>query len=91
MIYGQILGDLGADVILVEPPSVRIDSYSEEGAAANRSLYFWSLNRNKCGIKIDLDTDAGREKLLELVTSCDILVKSFAPAISIASASLMET
>src|SRR5262249_16283508 len=45
----------------------------------NRSLNFWSLNRNKRGIIIDLETSAGRENLLQLVKTSDILVESFAP------------
>jgi benzylsuccinate CoA-transferase BbsE subunit len=83
MICGQILGDLGADVILVEPPpgakARQNGPFADDQCEVNRSLNFWSLNRNKRGITIDLETGAGRENLLQLVRSADILVESFAP------------
>jgi crotonobetainyl-CoA:carnitine CoA-transferase CaiB-like acyl-CoA transferase len=51
LICGQILGDLGADVILVEPPdgvqARRIGPFIADEPDLNRSLNFWSLNRNK--------------------------------------------
>lgn len=83
MICGQILGDLGADVILVEPPTGtqarRIGPFIDDVPDANQSLNFWSLNRNKRGITIDLDSGSGREDLLRLVKSSDFLIESFAP------------
>jgi benzylsuccinate CoA-transferase BbsE subunit len=83
MICGQILGDLGADVILVEPPggaqARRIGPFLDDRPEVNRSLNFWSLNRNKRSITIDLEASAGRESLLQLVKTSDILVESFAP------------
>src|SRR5262249_40583124 len=83
MICGQILGDLGADVILIEPPAGvqarRIGPFADNQPEVNRSLNFWSLNRNKRGITLDLETGAGKENLLGLVKSSDILVESFAP------------
>ena len=83
MICGQILGDLGADVILIEPPhgaqARRTGPFVDDQPEINRSLNFWSLNRNKRGITVDLETSAGRESLLQLVSGADILVESFAP------------
>jgi crotonobetainyl-CoA:carnitine CoA-transferase CaiB-like acyl-CoA transferase len=83
MICGQILGDLGADVILVEPPSGaqarRIGPFVDEQPELNQSLNFWSLNRNKRSITIDLETAVGKESLLQLVKTSDVVVESFAP------------
>jgi crotonobetainyl-CoA:carnitine CoA-transferase CaiB-like acyl-CoA transferase len=83
MICGQILGDLGADVILVEPPSGaqarRIGPFVNDQPEFNQSLNFWSLNRNKRSITIDLETAVGRESLLQLVKTSDVVVESFAP------------
>ena len=83
IICGQILGDLGADVILVEPPGgVRaraIGPFCGDEPNVNQSLNFWALNRNKRSITIDLETAAGKESLLQLVKTADILVESFAP------------
>src|SRR5271157_3582427 len=83
LICGQILGDLGADVILVEPPGgVRaraVGPFCGNEANPNQSLNFWALNRNKRSLTIDLETAAGRERLLELIKTADILVESFTP------------
>ena len=83
LICGQILGDLGADVILVEPPdgvqARRVGPFIADEPNLNRSLNFWSLNRNKRSITIDLETSSGREQLLDLVKTADVLIESFAP------------
>ena len=83
LICGQALGDLGADVILVEPPdgvqARRIGPFIEEQPDLNRSLNFFSLNRNKRSITIDLETSSGRKQLLDLVKTSDVLIESFAP------------
>jgi CoA-transferase family III len=83
LICGQILGDLGADVILVEPPggvnARNIGPFCGDQHNLDRSLNFWALNRNKRSVTIDLETAAGRENLPQLVKTADILVESFAP------------
>jgi crotonobetainyl-CoA:carnitine CoA-transferase CaiB-like acyl-CoA transferase len=83
MICGQILGDLGADVILVEPSAGaqarRIGPFADDLTEINRSLNFWSLNRNKRSITIDLNVSSGRESLLQLVKTSDFLIESFTP------------
>jgi benzylsuccinate CoA-transferase BbsE subunit len=65
LICGQILSDLGADVILVEPlngvQARRIGPFIADEPDPSRSLNFWSLNRNKRGIILDLETSSGRE------------------------------
>jgi hypothetical protein len=51
MICCQILGDLGANVILVEPPAgvkvCRVGPFADDTCEVNRSLNFWSLKCNK--------------------------------------------
>jgi crotonobetainyl-CoA:carnitine CoA-transferase CaiB-like acyl-CoA transferase len=83
LICGQILGDLGADVILVEPPdgvqARRIGPFIENQPDLNRSLNFFSLNRNKRSITMDLETTSGRRQLLDLAKTSDVLIESFAP------------
>jgi crotonobetainyl-CoA:carnitine CoA-transferase CaiB-like acyl-CoA transferase len=83
LICGQILGDLGADVILVEPPGgVRARTkgpFCGDTHDLNRSLDFWAFNRNKRSLAIDLESEAGRENLLQLVKTADILIESFSP------------
>jgi crotonobetainyl-CoA:carnitine CoA-transferase CaiB-like acyl-CoA transferase len=77
LICGQILGDLGADVILVESPGgVRaraIGPFCDDERGVDESLNFWALNRNKRSITIALETAAGKESLLQLVKSSDRL------------------
>jgi crotonobetainyl-CoA:carnitine CoA-transferase CaiB-like acyl-CoA transferase len=63
---GQILGDLGADVILVEPPGgsrSRRGPFYQDEPHPDRSLYFWAFNRNKRGVTLDLDNADDRGKL----------------------------
>src|SRR5262249_34614054 len=83
LICGQILGDLGADVILIEPPggvkARSVGPFAGGERDVNKSLDFWVLNRNKRSITIDLDTRAGRESLVELVKTSDVLLESGPP------------
>ncbi len=84
---GQILADLGAEVIKVESPD-RFDLYRTRGLEHRRgdmderirlesSLYFHSLNRNKSGLSLDLKSDQGRARLLELAARADLLIENF--------------
>jgi crotonobetainyl-CoA:carnitine CoA-transferase CaiB-like acyl-CoA transferase len=80
---GQILGDLGADVLLLEPPGGsaqrRIGPFAGDAAGPGRSLSFWAYNRNKRATELDLDTIAGRSRLRELAAGADVLIEGFAP------------
>jgi crotonobetainyl-CoA:carnitine CoA-transferase CaiB-like acyl-CoA transferase len=75
---GRMLADLGADVVLVEPP---------QGAGSRRaqpivdgvSLYFASHNANKRSVALDLHAAAGREQFLQLVDAADILIETTRP------------
>ena len=78
---GMMLADLGAEVILVEPPegsrSRRVGPFVDgrEGDP-DASLWFWSYNRGKRSITLDLDSEEGQQKLKELAESADILIES---------------
>ena len=72
---GLLLGDLGAEVIKVEPP---------EGDSTRRLLgsgagFFPAFNRNKKSIVLDLKTPEGREAALRLVATADIISENFKP------------
>ncbi len=77
-VTGRFLAELGADVILVEPP---------EGTASRRcqpqhdghSLRFATSHFNKRGIVLDLTTDAAREDFLRLTDSADLVLESHRP------------
>jgi crotonobetainyl-CoA:carnitine CoA-transferase CaiB-like acyl-CoA transferase len=75
----QILAEMGADVIKVEPPEG--DSARGIGPFINgRSMYFSSLNTNKRGVVLDLRTAAGRRSLDALLATADIVVENYRPA-----------
>src|SRR5580765_7375930 len=75
----QILGDLGARIIKVEPPkgdgTRGIGPYFVDGDSA----YYLSVNRNKESVCLDLKTDAGREAVLRLMQHVDAVVENFRP------------
>ena len=83
LLCGQMLADLGADVIKVEPPggsSARnIGPFYKDVPHPDRSLYWWAYNRNKRAITLDLERDAGRDLLLRLVERADFLIESHNP------------
>jgi crotonobetainyl-CoA:carnitine CoA-transferase CaiB-like acyl-CoA transferase len=80
---GQMLADLGADVVLVEPPggnaSRREGPFRGTGKDPNQSLAFWAVNRGKRGIVIDLETLSGKESFAALAAGADFLIESNAP------------
>jgi crotonobetainyl-CoA:carnitine CoA-transferase CaiB-like acyl-CoA transferase len=72
---GMILGDLGAEVIKVEPP--RGDGTRRLlGAGAG---FFRTFNRNKKSVTIDMDTAEGRAALVRLVETADVFIENFKP------------
>lgn len=81
---GMILGDLGADVVRVEPPAGsearRRGPMLEAGPEAERSLQFRAYNRNKRSIVLDLGTDHGRAQMLELAAGADFVLESAPPS-----------
>lgn len=73
----QMLGDHGADVIKVEPPSgdeTRLWGVSVHNGA---SAYFTNINRNKKMVAIDLGAEKGRAALFRLLEDADVLVHNF--------------
>jgi crotonobetainyl-CoA:carnitine CoA-transferase CaiB-like acyl-CoA transferase len=78
---GQILGDLGAEVIKVERPG-NGDETRAWGPpfAGSLSAYYLSCNRNKHAITLDLARPEGRHLLLRLAEKSDILLENFLPA-----------
>src|SRR5271170_2509789 len=83
LLCGQMLGDLGADVIKVEPPggsaARMIPPFLGDQPHPDRSLYWWAYNRNKRSVTVDLARPQGREIVFDLVRGADFLVESFNP------------
>ena len=79
----KLFGDMGADVIKVEPPegdaARRIGPFLDNKPHPERSLLFWFYNTSKRGITLDLNQPAGQELLKQLAAKADVLVESAAP------------
>jgi formyl-CoA transferase len=77
---GRMLGDLGADVIKVEPPG-KPDSIREwgRGQIDGKSLLWPVLVRNKRCITLNLREERGQELLLALLRETDVLIENFRP------------
>ena len=73
----QILGDHGAEVIKVEPPQGDDTRAWGPPFAGDTAAYFVGVNRNKRGIVLDLNQQTGRDALLGLLESADVLVENF--------------
>src|SRR3954452_7650809 len=75
----MVLSDLGADVIKVERPPYG-DVARTTGPYKNGwSAYFFSVNRGKRSISIDLRSDEGRELFLQLAEKVDVVMENFTP------------
>ncbi|MGE3538123.1 MAG: CaiB/BaiF CoA transferase family protein [Candidatus Tectimicrobiota bacterium] len=75
---GQLLADLGADVVRVERPRPEPDR--ERGPYLDgQSLYFVTLNRGKRSLAFDMFSEAGRQLLEQLIAQADILIQNYSP------------
>ena len=83
MLAGQILADLGADVIAVEPPGGapgrRMGPFLDDRIGLERSLTWHALNRNKRSITIDTDSTDGRDAFERIAATADVVIEA-APA-----------
>jgi formyl-CoA transferase len=76
----MLLGDLGADVVKVEPPGGGDHSRRWGPPFVNgESSYFMSVNRNKRSVCLDLKSEAGLAAAVELALASDVLVENFRP------------
>lgn len=75
----QILGDLGADIVKVEAPEGDTVRYGAPMRNPGMGHIFLHLNRNKRSLVLDLKQPAGREALLKLAASADVLVYNVRP------------
>jgi formyl-CoA transferase len=74
---GQLLGDMGAEVVKVEPPG-KGDPMREWGRG-EIPLWWEVIARNKKSVSADLRTEAGRDLVRRLIARADILVENFRP------------
>lgn len=77
----MLLGDMGADVVKIEPPGEG-DPIRAQGTIVNGlSTYFASFNRNKRSMTLDLRSDDGRRMLAAMLEKADVLVENFRPGV----------
>jgi crotonobetainyl-CoA:carnitine CoA-transferase CaiB-like acyl-CoA transferase len=77
----MLLGDMGADVIKIEPPGTGDQTRGSMGFKMKGadSLGFLNMNRNKRSVTLDLKTEAGKEVLLRMARDADILIENYRP------------
>ncbi|MFD7073010.1 CaiB/BaiF CoA transferase family protein [Nocardioides sp. NPDC059952] len=80
----QRLGDLGADVVKVEPVTGEWQRHAAAGGAqGNRiNVSFLSLNRNKRSLAVDLKNVAGKNVLLRMVENADVFLQNYRPGVA---------
>ena len=78
---GSMLGDLGAEVIKIEPPSG--DPIRQQGPPfqEGESAFFFSANRNKKSFTIDLKSPPGIRVVKRLVENCQVIIENFRPGV----------
>src|SRR4051812_44849577 len=72
---GLVLGDLGAEVIKVEP----VDGDNTRRLLGSGAGFFPLFNRNKKGVALDLRRPEGREAARRLAASADVVSENFKP------------
>src|SRR6202008_191654 len=80
---GKVLGDLGADVIKIEPrggdPARRLGPFYKNQPDPEKSLYWFGFNNNKRGVTLDLEKSEGQKLLARLAADADFVIESFTP------------
>lgn len=82
MIGARMLGELGADVIKIEPPGgspSRVAPYYKDIPDPEKSLYWFAYNVNKRGITLDITKTDGQEIFKRLLETTDVVMESFQP------------
>ena len=77
---GKLMADMGADVVLVEPPegdpSRHYPPFANDTPDPEQSLYFWHYHTNKRGITLNLNQSADVKRLRTLITNADVLLEA---------------
>ncbi len=79
---GMLLGDLGADVVKVEPPGGEWGRGLGPPFVAGVAAAFLGMNRNKRSVVVDLKRPAGRDLVLRLAERSDVVLESFRPGVA---------
>lgn len=80
---GKVLGDLGAEVVIVEPPGGHparaIGPFYKDEVHPEKSLFWFAFNTSKKGVTLDITKTEGQQILKDFVRQSDIVIESFAP------------
>jgi crotonobetainyl-CoA:carnitine CoA-transferase CaiB-like acyl-CoA transferase len=83
ILCGKLLGDLGADVIKIEPPggdaARNVGPFYKDIPHPEKSLFWFYTNLHKRSITLNLETSDGREIFKRLVKTADFVLESFEP------------
>lgn len=77
----QNLGDLGAEILKIEPPGTGDETRRFPPFIGGESHYFLGVNRNKKSLVVDLQQERGKEILRRLAAKTDILVENYRPGV----------
>jgi len=77
----QLLGDLGAEIIKVEPPGKGDETRGFAPFIGGESHYFVGLNRGKRSVVLDLRTPEGADLLRRLAAQADVVIENFRPGV----------
>lgn len=75
----MMLGDMGADVVKIERPPGGDDTRALPPHWQNQATVFLAVNRNKRSLVLDIKSAEGREALLQLSETADVVIESFPP------------
>ncbi len=79
---GQLLGDMGADIIKVEPPQGGDPMRQWGHVLKDGRSYWWAvIARNKQSVTLNLREPDGQKLARDLIASCDILIENFRPGV----------
>jgi crotonobetainyl-CoA:carnitine CoA-transferase CaiB-like acyl-CoA transferase len=80
---GKLFGDLGADVIVIEPPgghaSRRYGPFLDDEPHPDRCLWWWHYNTSKRSVVLDLESDEGKARFRQLAATADIVLEGEDP------------
>lgn len=77
----QILSDLGAEIIKLEPPGTGDETRGFPPHRGGESHYFIAINRGKRSIVVDLRSDEGKNIVKRLVATVDVVVENYRPGV----------
>lgn len=80
---GKLLGNMGADVIKVEPPdgaeTRRLGPFYNDEQTLENSIFWWHYNQNKRSVTVDFDSTLGGATFDKLIGSADVLIETVKP------------